>query len=79
MVIMDKRIARQRRSKRTRRQIKRLAVPRLCVHRTLQHIYVQIIAATGDTVLVSASTNEKSFEKNTKRQAIVMQQRRWAH
>ena len=66
MVIMDKRIARQRRSKRTRHQIKRLAVPRLCVHRTLQHIYVQVIAATGDTVLVSASTNEKSFREKHK-------------
>ncbi|MGK0673568.1 MAG: 50S ribosomal protein L18 [Halothiobacillaceae bacterium] len=47
---------RLRRARRTRAKISELGVPRLCVHRTPRHIYAQIIAADGSSVLVSAST-----------------------
>jgi large subunit ribosomal protein L18 len=33
----------------------------LCVYRTPRHIYAQVIAPTGDVVLVSASTVEKEL------------------
>ncbi len=33
--------------------------PRLCVFRSLSHIYAQIISATGSEILASASTVEK--------------------
>lgn len=55
-----KKPARQRRAKRVRFQIKELGHPRLCVNRSSKHIYAQIISGDGASVLVSASTVEKS-------------------
>jgi large subunit ribosomal protein L18 len=52
---------RQRRARRTRVRISLLGVHRLCVHRTPQHIYAQIIAPEGDRVVVSASTLTKEL------------------
>ena len=43
-----------------------LEVNRLSVHRTPRHIYAQIIAADGGTVLASASTLEKEVRKGVK-------------
>lgn len=56
---MDKKTNRLRRARRTRAKIRELAVPRLTVHRTLQHIYAQIIAPNGGVVVASASTLDK--------------------
>jgi large subunit ribosomal protein L18 len=56
-----KKQARIRRARRTRAKISELGVNRLCVYRTPRHIYAQIISATGDQVLVSASTVEKDM------------------
>ncbi len=58
---MDKRITRLRRACRGRSTIKRLEAVRLCVHRTPQHIYAQIIAPNGATVITSASTLDKEI------------------
>lgn len=55
---MNKLEARQRRARKTRAKIAQLKATRLCVHRTNSHIYAQIIAATCDRVLASASTLE---------------------
>ncbi|MFZ1829304.1 MAG: 50S ribosomal protein L18 [Candidatus Competibacteraceae bacterium] len=54
----DKKTARLRRGLRTRYKIREMGVHRLCVHRTLSHIYAQIIipAPTGDQTLAAAST-----------------------
>lgn len=57
----DKKIARLRRARRTRSQIRELGANRLSVHRTPQHIYAQILSSGGDKVLVSASTVEKEM------------------
>ena len=59
---MDKRKARLRRARKTRGHIKRLGMPRLSVHRTPRHIYAQVIAADGATVLASASTLDKTLK-----------------
>lgn len=56
-----KKQARIRRARRTRAKISELGVNRLCVYRTPRHIYAQIISATGDQVLASASTVEKEM------------------
>lgn len=56
---MEKKISRLRRAKRTRMHIRSLAVPRLTVHRTGQHLYAQVIAASGDKVVAAASTLQK--------------------
>lgn len=58
---MDKKSTRLRRSRRARAKMRELRATRLCVHRTPKHIYAQIIAPEGDTVVVSASTVEKDI------------------
>ena len=54
-----KKSARIRRTKKTRSKIHQLVIPRLSVHRTPRHIYVQLISADNTRVLASASTVEK--------------------
>jgi len=56
-----KRIARLRRAKRARAKISELRVNRLSVYRSPRHIYAQVISASGDQVLASASTVEKDL------------------
>jgi large subunit ribosomal protein L18 len=63
---MDKKQNRLRRARKTRAKIRELEVPRLSIHRTSQHIYAQVIAADGGTVLVSASTMQADVRKSLK-------------
>ncbi len=56
---MDKKTSRMRRARRSRAKIRELAVHRLTVHRTPRHIYAQVIAPDGATVVCSASTLDK--------------------
>ncbi len=63
---MDKKQSRLRRARRTRAKIRELGVPRLSVHRTSQHIYAQVIAPDGCSVIASASTLQKDFAKSLK-------------
>jgi large subunit ribosomal protein L18 len=63
---MDKKQNRIRRARKTRAKIQELGVPRLSVHRTSQHIYAQVIAADGGTVLASASTTQTDIRKSLK-------------
>ena len=63
---MDKNIARLRRAKSSRMHIRKLAVPRLTVHRTGQHIYAQVISAEGDKVLAAASTVQTAVAEGLK-------------
>ena len=58
--------ARTRRARKTRAKIAELKMVRLSVHRTNSHIYAQIIAETGDKVLVSASSAEAELRKSLK-------------
>lgn len=55
----DRKSARVRRATRTRKHIRELSVPRLCVHRTPRHIYAQVFSSDGATTVASASTVEK--------------------
>jgi len=57
--------SRLRRARRARIRIRDLGVNRLSVHRTPRHIYAQIIAPTGDKVLVSASTLDSELRKGS--------------
>ena len=54
----EKKKARLRRAAKTRTNIRDKGAVRLCVHRTPRHIYAQVIAANGATVLATASTVE---------------------
>jgi len=63
---VDKNIARLRRATATRKRIALSNTPRLTVHRSDQHIYAQVIAATGDKVLASASTVQKAVSADLK-------------
>ena len=58
---MDKKTARIRRALRSRVKIRKQNAARLCVHRTPRHIYAQVIAADGATVVAAASTVQKDI------------------
>ena len=63
---MDKKSKRLRRARKTRAKIRELGVPRLCVHKTAQHTYAQVIDATGGKVVVAAATTEKEVKQGLK-------------
>lgn len=62
---MNKKESRLRRAKRSRAKMMELGATRLCVHRTSQHIYAQVISAQGN-VEASASTLDKSIKGKVK-------------
>ena len=59
----DRKSARLKRATRTRKHIRELGAPRLCVHRTPRHIYAQVISPDGGTTVASASTVEKGVRR----------------
>ena len=61
----DKKIARTRRARRSRVKMRELGAERLSVNRTPRHIYAQIISATGDQVLATASTLDASLRSGS--------------
>lgn len=63
---LDKKQNRIRRARKTRAKIRDLAVNRLNIHRTPRHIYAQVIAPDGGTVVASASTLEQDVRKGIK-------------
>jgi large subunit ribosomal protein L18 len=62
---MNKNESRLRRAKSTRCHIRELAVARLSVHRSGQHLYAQVFAASGN-VIAAASTLQKSVSDGLK-------------
>jgi len=63
---MNKKEARVRRARKTRIRIAEQRATRLVVGRSNSHIYAQIVAPSGDKVLVSASTLEADVRKDLK-------------
>jgi large subunit ribosomal protein L18 len=63
---MDSKQARLRRAKKTRAKISALNMPRLCVNKTSQHIYVQLISADGASVIASSSTVQSDVKSQVK-------------
>ena len=63
---MNKKEARVRRARKTRIRIAEQRATRLVVARSNSHNYAQIVAPTGDKVLVSASTLEADVRKDVK-------------
>ena len=61
--MINKRINRLRRAKKTRAKIKEIGIPRLSVHRTPRHIYAQIIMPNGK-VIASISTLDTEIKKD---------------
>lgn len=62
--MFNKKLARLRRSRKTRAKIAELKTVRLSVNRTNTHIYAQIISSCGSKVLASASTLEVAVRKD---------------
>lgn len=54
---------RLRRARRARLKSRELGTTRLCVHRTSQHMYAQVINAQGDNIVAQASTLEASLRE----------------
>ena len=61
---MKKVDSRTRRKRRTRAKIRELGIHRLSVHRTPRHIYAQVIAPDGGTVVAAASTLTRDLRKS---------------
>jgi len=57
----EKKESRLRRARKARLKMRELEVVRLCVYRSSQHIYAQVISADGGKVLASASTLDKEL------------------
>ncbi|PKM28999.1 MAG: 50S ribosomal protein L18 [Gammaproteobacteria bacterium HGW-Gammaproteobacteria-11] len=57
----DKKVIRLRRARRSRLKQRELEAVRLCVYRSSQHMYAQVISADGAKVLASASTLDASL------------------
>jgi large subunit ribosomal protein L18 len=62
----QKKQRRLRRALQTRIRIRQLGAVRLTVHRTPQHIYAQLIDASGGKVLAAASTVQDAVAKGLK-------------
>jgi len=58
---MDKKASRIRRATKGRAKIRQLGAHRLAIFRTPRHIYAQVLAPSGERVLVSASTLDKQL------------------
>jgi len=56
-----KKETRLRRARNARLKMRELEAVRLCVHRSSQHIYAQVLSADGGKVLASASTLDKEL------------------
>lgn len=66
--IQEKRAARVRRHQRVRKVVRGTAArPRLCVFKSLRHIYAQIINDDEGRTLVAASTASTEFPKASER------------
>ena len=63
---LDKKQNRLRRARKGRSKIRELEATRLSVHRTPQHIYAQVLAADGGTVIAAASSLEAEVRKGIK-------------
>ena len=56
-----KKVPRLRRARKARLKMRELEAVRLCVYRSSQHIYAQVLSADGGKVLASASTLDKEL------------------
>lgn len=64
MIAFDREHARERRKRRIRKSLSGSAVrPRLCVYRSLRHIYAQIVDDQSGATLVAASTMDPALRK----------------
>lgn len=60
--MIDKTKKRSRRAAKSRYAIRAQRKVRLCIHRTPNHIYAQLISAEADQVLAQASTLDKEVQ-----------------
>ena len=65
-MIITKKQRRLRRAVKSRTHIRELAIARLTVHRTPNHIYAQVTAADGAKVIAAASTTQEKVRAGLK-------------
>ena len=63
MTVLNKKLNRLRRAKRTRMHIRKIEATRLCINKTGQHMYAQVTTPCGGKTLASASTLDKELKK----------------
>ena len=80
MTTINRKAERDKRHKRVRKKISGTdARPRLCVTKSLKHIYVQLVDDESGKTLMSASTNGKELRKEGIRNNIPGAERVGAH
>lgn len=63
MTVLNKKLSRLRRAKRARMHMRKIQVTRLCINKTGQHMYAQVITPCGGKTLAAASTLDKELKK----------------
>lgn len=63
---LSRKETRKKRATKIRAKIREASVNRLCVHKTPNHIYAQVLSPDGSTVVVAASTVESSVKADCK-------------
>ncbi|MEO1943220.1 MAG: 50S ribosomal protein L18 [PS1 clade bacterium] len=66
---LSKKQARLRRATKFRAKNREVGVERLCVHKTSQHIYAQIISPCGTKILASASSLQEKIKNGGNKDA----------
>ena len=59
LIVRNKNEQRLRRATKTRSKIANSGNHRISVHRSIQHMYLQLISPNGDKVITTISTNQK--------------------
>lgn len=79
MKTTNKNIARKKRHWRIRRKVRGTPdIPRMCIHRSLKHIYVQLIDDLNNKTVITCGTISKDFKekytekKNNKKTAVAL-------
>ena len=67
---MDKKQARLRRAARARAKIRELGAYRLCVHRTPQHMYAQVISPDGGKGIDKVAFDRSGFRYHGRVKAL---------
>jgi len=74
---LERKEALERRHLRVRRKIHGTAErPRLCIHKSLRHLYAQLVDDGAQRTLVSVTTNRKTVRENAPKKSF--RNREWA-